>query len=118
MLAGTKMETYDIREAGPGPIISNICRQLEVRKTINEVVPWDPKQCLLDPGTHVTALIINILCRRDPLYRVEEFYQEQDLELLFGTHVEPNNFNDDAPWIKSMPLARKRSSPRWCLKPS
>jgi transposase len=96
MLAGTKMETYDIREAGPGPIISNICRQLEVRKTINEVVPWDPKQCLLDPGTHVTALIINILCRRDPLYRVEEFYQEQDLELLFGTHVEPNNFNDDA----------------------
>lgn len=96
MLAGTKMESYDVRETGPGPIISNLCRQLEVGKTINDVVPWDPKQCLLDPGTHVTALIINILCRRDPLYRVKEFYREQDLELLFGIHVEPNNFNDDA----------------------
>lgn len=96
MLAGVKMDTYDIREAGPGPIISNICHQLEVRKTINDVVPWDPKQCLLDPGTHVTALIINILCRRDPLYRVKEFYEEQDLDLLFGADVEPNNFNDDA----------------------
>jgi len=90
------MQTYDTKEAGPGPIISNICHQLEVRKTINDVVPWDPKQCLLDPGTHVTALIINILCRRDPLYRVKDFYLEQDLELLFGIDAEPNHFNDDA----------------------
>lgn len=89
------MENYDVREMGPGPIISNLCRQLGVRQTINDVVPWDPKQCLLDPGMHVTALIINILCRRDPLYRVEDFYREQDLELLFGIAVEPNNFNDD-----------------------
>ena len=89
------MENYDVRETGPGPIISNLCRQLGVRQTINDVVPWDPKQCLLDPGTHVTALIINILCRRDPLYRVKEFYEEQDLELLFGINVAPNNFNDD-----------------------
>jgi len=90
------MQNYDIKETGPGPIISNICRQLGVRETINDVVPWDEKQCLLDPGTHVTALIINILCRRDPLYRVKDFYVDQDVELLFGPGVKPNNFNDDA----------------------
>ncbi|MEW5920212.1 MAG: DUF4277 domain-containing protein [Bacillota bacterium] len=54
----------------------------KVRETINDVVPWDKKQCLLDPGMHVEALIINILCRRDPLYRVKDFFLEQDVELL------------------------------------
>ncbi len=40
------MQTYDIKDMGPGPIISNICRQLGVRETINKAVPWDEKQCL------------------------------------------------------------------------
>jgi len=90
------MQTYDIKETGPAPIISHLCRQLKVRETINDVVPWDEKQCLLDPGTHVEALIINILCRRDPLYRVKDFYLEQDVELLFGKGVKADHFNDDA----------------------
>ncbi len=90
------MQSYDIRETGPAPIINNICQQLGIRETINNVVKWDETQCLLDPGTHVTALIINILCRRDPLYHVEKFYLEQDVELLFGQGVKANNFNDDA----------------------
>jgi len=90
------MQTYDIRETGPGPIINHMCRQLEVRQTINDAVHWDRKQCLLDPGTHVEALIINILCQRDPLYRVKNFYLEQDVELLFGKGVKANHFNDDA----------------------
>jgi hypothetical protein len=55
------MQTYEIKEAVPGPIISNICHQLEVRKTIIEVVPSNPKKCLLDPGTNVIDLIIKHL---------------------------------------------------------
>jgi len=90
------MQTYDSKDLGPGPIIVNLCRQLSVRETVNEAVYWDEKQCLLDPGTHMEAMIINILCRRDPLYRVEEFYREQDVELLFGKGVEASHFNDDA----------------------
>lgn len=90
------MQNYDIRETGPGPIIAHLSQQLEIRKTINDVVAWDEKQCLLEPGLHVEALIINILCRRDPLYRAEEFFEEQDVELLFGPGVEAHNFNDDA----------------------
>jgi len=84
------MQIYGIKETGPGPIISNICRQLEIQKTINDVVPWENKQCLLDPGTHVTALIINILSRRDTLYRIKDFYRDQDVELLFGSGIEFN----------------------------
>ncbi len=87
---------YDTRKSGPAPVISNICRQLKVRGTINRLVPWDKKQCFLDPCMLVEALIINLLCRWNPLYLVEEFYQEQDVELLFGPGAEAKNFYDDA----------------------
>jgi len=90
------MLSCDIKQPGPAPIIVNLCRQLGIEETVNSVVPWDDKQCLLDPGTLVLALIVNILCRRDPLYRVKEFYQEQDVALLFGKGVEVSNLNDSA----------------------
>jgi len=88
--------TYDVKETGPAPIIRAMCDQLGVRETVNSLVTWDEKQCFLDPGTHVTALIINILCGRTPLYRVKDFYSELDVELLFGHGVESKHFNDDA----------------------
>ncbi len=87
---------YDTKNLGPAPVISNLCRQLKIRTTINRIVPWDPKQCQLDPGLLTVALIINLLCRRNPLYLVEEFYQEHDVELLFGPEVRAEYFNDDA----------------------
>jgi transposase len=87
---------YDIRDAGPGPIVSALCRELGVLETINRTVEWDEKQCNLDPGTHTLAMIINILCGRTPLYRVERFYAEQDIELLFGGGIDSSDFNDDA----------------------
>ena len=89
------MSKIDVRNAGAAPIISYICKELKIRETIDSIVKWDEKQCLLSPGTHVEALLINILSRRNPLYQVEEFYQEQDVELLFGKGVTANNFNDD-----------------------
>lgn len=76
------MENVDVRDAGAVPIISHICKELKIRKTIDSIVKWDEKQCFLSPGTHVEALIINILSRRNPLYQVEKFYREQDTELL------------------------------------
>ena len=90
------MRAFSIKETGPGPIISALYQQLGLRETINNTLIWDEKQCQLDPGTHVLALIINILCGRTPLYRVEEFFDEQDVELLFGTGVNNEHFNDDA----------------------
>ncbi len=87
---------YDTKDLGPAPVISNLCRQLKIRTTINRIVPWDPKQCQLDPGLLAVALIINLLCRRNPLYLVEEFYQEHDVELLFGPEIKAEYFNDDA----------------------
>ena len=35
---------YDVKDLGPAPIISHICRQLKVRQSVNQEVPWDEKQ--------------------------------------------------------------------------
>ncbi|WP_461671101.1 IS1634 family transposase, partial [Mycobacterium tuberculosis] len=62
----------------------------------NESLTWDPSYCKLSPGTHIKAMIINILCSRMPLYRISEFYATQDVEQLFGVGCEAAAFNDDA----------------------
>jgi len=96
MAKDAPFQDMHIMEAGSGPVISALCRELGIPETINTLVDWDEKQCKLDPGTLVLALIINILHGRSPLYRVEEFFREQDTELLFGTGVESKHLNDDA----------------------
>ncbi len=60
------------------------------------MVTWDPKQCRLSPGTLLEALVINILVARKPLYRVEEFYSEMNLNVIFGEEITADAFNDDA----------------------
>jgi hypothetical protein len=60
------------------------------------MVRWDPKQCRLSPGTLIQALVINVLTAKQPLYRIEEFYKNQDTELLFGPGVTADALNDDA----------------------
>lgn len=89
-------DNIDSIKVGAGPIVSALCYELGIPQTINTLVDWDEKQCKLEPGTPVLALIINILHGRVPLYRIEEFYKEQDTELLFGAGVESKHLNDDA----------------------
>ncbi len=50
----------------------------------------------LTPGVRIKALLINILTDRRSLYRIKEFYEQRDLEVLFGPGVSAEDFNDDA----------------------
>lgn len=84
--------------AGPAALIARLCDVLKIAEIIDAVVDWDPVQCHLSPGTRIKALIINLLVERKALYHVERFYENQDLEVLFGAEqqVRPEDFNDDA----------------------
>jgi transposase len=84
--------------AGPSALIARLCDILKIQEIIDAVVKWDPVQCRLSPGTRVKALIINLLVDREALYHVDRFYQNQDLEVLFGTgqQIKPEELNDDA----------------------
>ena len=75
------------------PVIARMCHQIGLIDTINESIPCRTD---VDPGTLVVGMICDTLSGRSPLYKVEEFIATQDTELLFGSHVNAANFNDDA----------------------
>ena len=75
------------------PAVATMCHRMGLIDLINENLPCNTD---VDPGTLVLGMVCDTLSGRSPLYKVEEFIAEQDTELLFGTPVNPSNFNDDA----------------------
>ena len=82
--------------AGPAAMIGQVIRELGIVETIDSMVRWDSKQCKRSPGTHVLAMLINIFMGRTALYRVDEFYELQDIAVLFGADASADDFNDSA----------------------
>ena len=63
--------------SGATGLILSLCNEIKLVEHINHAVTWDPTQWKVSPGEHILALVINTLCGRVPLYRVEKFYEEQ-----------------------------------------
>ena len=51
-------------------------------------------QMELKPGLVVQAMLLDVLSGRNPLYHVEGFLADQDIQLLLGEKVEAHAFND------------------------
>jgi transposase len=75
------------------PAIARMCHQVGLIDIINENIPCNTD---IDLGTLVLGMVCDTLSGRSPLYKVEEFIEAQDTELLFGHPVDSNHFNDDA----------------------
>jgi transposase len=81
--------------SGPTVLLNRLCEEIDFEETLNRLLPWDPARSKLSPGTRIKALVMNILTGRDPLYKVETFYRDQDVELLFGPGVRADDLTDD-----------------------
>lgn len=79
--------------SGATGLILSLCNEIKLVEHINHAVTWDEKQWKVSPGQHILAMIINTLCGRVPLYRVEKFYEDQDVEGLFGVGRKAEDFN-------------------------
>lgn len=78
-------------EARHLPIVKQYAKRLHLVETINRIV--DSKMDL-SPGMAVLAMVLDTLSGRTPLYRLTEFFEEKDTELLLGTAVAPELFCD------------------------
>jgi transposase len=83
------IEVYPVHHL---PIIKAYADQLGLVSLINHYVPTEME---VDAGTVVLALVLDTLSGRSPLYRLEEFFAQQDTELLLGKTVPPQALNDD-----------------------
>jgi len=73
------------------PLAAAYCRRLGIVDTVDALVP---SKMNVSPGLMVQAMVLDTLSGRSPLYRLEEFLAEQDIELLVGHGVEAHDFND------------------------
>src|SRR5918911_1076752 len=83
------IEVYPVQHL---PIIKAYADQLGLVSLINHYVPTEME---VDAGTVVLALVLDTLSGRSPLYRLEEFFAQQDIELLLGQAIPPQALNDD-----------------------
>jgi transposase len=73
------------------PVAAAYCRRLGLVDLVNNMVQSAME---LKPGLVVQAMVLDTLSGRTPLYRIEDFMGDQDIELLLGTAVSPAAFND------------------------
>jgi len=74
------------------PIVKEYAHRMGFVELVNQVLDcgmW------VSPGDILLGLVMNVLCGRSPLYRVEEFFGIRDVELLFGPGMAAERFNDD-----------------------
>lgn len=74
------------------PIIKAFADRIDLVNIINRLVP---SKMEIDPGTLVLAMVLDALSGRHPLYRIESFYENKDIELLLGQPLDVEKLGDD-----------------------
>lgn len=75
------------------PIVQAYAQRMELVEIIDRSLESGMKA---SPGQVLLGLVMNVLCGRSPLYRVEEFFRTRDVGLLLGEDMTAGMLNDDA----------------------
>jgi transposase len=73
------------------PIVKAFANKIGLVDTVDKMVN---SQMELSPGIAVLAMVLDTLSGRSPLYRLSEFFEEKDTEILLGADIEPERFCD------------------------
>jgi hypothetical protein len=65
--------------------------RLGLVELVNHLVPSHME---LPPGIFFLGMVLDTLSGRNPLYRLEHFFEERDTELLLSKEVDAKSFND------------------------
>ena len=75
------------------PIVAAFVKKIGVAEEVDRLCAMESD---VSPGLVASAMILDTLSGRSPLYRFERFVSELDTELLLGEEVTAEKFNDDA----------------------
>jgi transposase len=84
-------DSLTITEARHLPIVKHFAQRLNLVETIDRMVG---SQMQLSPGLMVLAMALDTLSGRTPLYRLQEFFEDKDTELLLGSPIDPASLAD------------------------
>ncbi len=85
--------TYNV---GLGVVVREFVQRMQFVETLNEMLPWDAKQCAVSPGQRILAVVMAFIEDRRALYLMPELYEDRDVELLLGAGVRAGQLNDKA----------------------
>jgi len=75
------------------PIVKDYAHRMGLVTIIDDALACGMRA---SPGKVILGLIMNVLCGRSPIYRVEEFFSMRDVPLLLGEDIAAEMLNDDA----------------------
>jgi len=81
----------DVHQVNYYPIIRAYMQRIGLVELVNTLVGGEMK---IKPGLVVAGMIQDTLSGRTPLYHLQDFFAEQDTELLLGEYVDPAAFKD------------------------
>jgi len=84
-----EIEVYQVKHL---PIVKAYADKIGIVEVINQIVSTEMD---VDCGTIVLGMVMDTLSGRSPLYRLEEFFEGQDIGLLLGKEIPAKSFNDD-----------------------
>ncbi|MDX2455856.1 IS1634 family transposase [Desulfosarcina sp.] len=84
-------EQMTITDTKHMPIVKAYAKKIDLVDTIDRLVDT---QMELSPGMAVFGMVLDTLSGRTPLYRLTEFFEEKDTELLLGAPIAPERFCD------------------------
>jgi transposase len=85
-------EDFEVHDLKHLPIISHYVKKLGIVELLDQLVP---SEMTVSVGDFVLAMVLDTLSGRTPLYRLEKFFEGQNIELLLGKKYKSTDFNDD-----------------------
>lgn len=85
------LEDLDITQVNHLPIIKAYAEKIQLVETVDSL--FGNKENL-SMGKIILAMVMDTLSGRSPLYRMNEFFEDKDIELLLGEDVDPSVFKD------------------------
>ncbi len=73
------------------PIVTAYAQKIGIVEIINTLVPT---QMDIDAGTVILGMVLDTLTGRNPLYKLNKYFEHQDTQLLLGKKVDPLKFSD------------------------
>jgi len=84
-------EEVDVYAVNHLPIVKAYADKIGLVEIVNQLVPSEME---VEPGIIFLGMVLDTLSGRSPLYRLENFFENQDTELLLGKLVDSKSFND------------------------
>ncbi len=85
------VEQMQISRVDHLPIVAAFCRRIGLIETVNATAETG---MAVDVGTVVQAMVLDTISTRSPLYRVDQFVEAHDTEVLLGRLLPSQAFND------------------------